>query len=181
MLFKKKKTYVTQVPVITESAKRKKRMERNIPNAIVTMDGRENIATRKVINHLHILYIYNSCGTYYNVYKWNCSPDLFLYAIFPVYTECPVCPFLFGHWVILPFYIATLSSNSYWISKMQKRKNLTKTELILITFNSWLSLFYLHEVRINTPTLSSLTLTYAARNVSQSLVSWWAFQMLAHV
>ena len=65
LLFKKKKTHVTQAPVIMESVRRKKRMERNILNAIVTMGGREDIATRRVMHHLHILYIYSSCSTDY--------------------------------------------------------------------------------------------------------------------
>ena len=114
---------MTQAPVIMESAKRKKGMERNIPNAIVTKGGRENIATRKVINEIHILYIYSSCGTYYSVYSMlalNAIVVLIYFSMpfFPVYTESPFCPFLFGPWMSLPFYIATLCSNSHWIAKI---------------------------------------------------------------
>ena len=156
-----------------ESAKRKKRMERNITNAIVTMVGRENIATRNVINHVHILYIYSSCGTNYSVYNMlalNEIVHLICFSMpFFLSTLSPFCPFLFGSWMILPFYIATLCSNSHWIAKVLKRMHVGTVWLKqswFQLFNSWLSPFCLHEVHINTPTLRYLTLKYATRNVS---------------
>ena len=130
-----------------ESAKQKKRMERNIPNAIVTMVGRENIATRKVINHLHITYIFSSCGTNYSEYSMLALNGLLTWFVLYACFSCL-------HWVsLLSSFVWTLNESAilhgdtmfeFSLDSKHADKNAcrhcwTKTKLILI--NSWLSLF----------------------------------------
>ena len=145
---------MTQAPVIMESAKRKKGMERNIPNAIVTKGGRENIATRKVINEINILYIYSSCGTYYSVYSM-----LALNAI--VHLICFSMPFSCLHCVyLLSIFVWTLNESAILHSDTMFEFPLDSKNYII----SWA--FYLNLLCIFTYQQCVKTLSLSLRPLS---------------